>query len=396
MDTLYNILWLDDETIEAIPIIEKGYPVHITKVTYIDECAKLLLDSPEAFHAVILDANGLSSNAPDSKPSKVGLQNLIKVAREDGIPTYIFSGKIERGADSSDEVQMIWEFFKNNGFEEYINIFYKSEGPGKLFNTIRDDLKKGYAKFDAYPEIKYVVLHYGVNKDTMLQLISWMEDQKNNPFPDLVSLRRIIIDEIRNRWLKKMFGVYAAEDINSRQIQDTCMHQAENESFWFCSNLLNKNIHNWPKDNEYMKSAIANAFMISINWFSRFCKQYEQNPNPSLYYKGAHTDNSAEKTSPEGGSIKASFPSTKAPEIEDPDTGVIEMDSNGFYTMNGMLVTNKCGKLFEKCEVKADGMAFCKFKKLVYHVTPTTSYDNKPASNTPFEGLKGLMNKDNK
>lgn len=389
MDALYNILWLDDEAIEAIPIIEKGYPVHITKVSYVDECAKLLLDCPESFHAVILDANGLYSNEPGNNPSKVGLQNLIKASQEDGIPTYIFSGTIDRGDNTPDEVKIIWEFFSNNGLEENVNIFYKNDGPGKLFDKIIMDLNNGYVKFDAYPEIKDLVLHYSVNKDSMIQLLSWIEDPFNNEFPDLASLRRILIDEIRNRWLKKMFGVYATEDINPKQIKDTCMHQAETDAFWFCCNLLNKNIHNWPQDSQYMKNAIASAFMISLNWFSRFCLQYKQNPNPALYYKGAHVEDEPEKQ------IQPTASTTRAPVVEAPITGIIEKDRNGLYTLNGMLVGNKVGRMYEGREVMADGTTFCKFKTLVYHVSPTNSYENKPHTNSPFASLdKMIENKD--
>ena len=350
MESQFNLLWLDDEEISSLPILEAQFPdLQITKVGYIDECSQILLDRPDDFHAVILDANGIYSTNPDDEPSKRGLQRLILLAKEeDHLPVYIFSGRIQRGNDSGVETDLIWEFFENNGFEKDVNIFEKSDGPGKLLDRVSEDLKEGFKIFDGYPELKELVLHYGVDKTTVKQLLTWMENPRENPFPSFVALRRILI---------------------------------EVETFRFCGNLLNKNVHNWPEDSELIKTAVANSFIVSLNWFCRFRKLFEKNPNPSAYYKGAHADAAGETQS------TSDTPSSKAPKVEVPDTGIVEKDRNGFYTVNGMLLTNKCGRMFEGREVKATGTTFCKFKKVVYNVSPVSYYENRPSANTPFSSL---------
>lgn len=389
MESQFNILWLDDEEISSLPILEVQYPdLRITKVGYIDECSQILLDRPEDFHAVILDANGINSTDPDEKPSKRGLQKLIRLAKEDDhLPVYIYSGKIQRGNDSGVDIDLIWEFFDNHGFEEDVNIFYKSYGPGKLLDRVSEDLKEGFKIFDGYPELKDLVLHYGVDKMTVKQLLEWMQDPQKNPFPSFAALRRILIDDIRDKWLKSMFGIYASEQVNFQNVNETCMHQVEAETFRFCGNLLNKNVHNWPEDSELIKTAVANSFIVSLNWFCRFRKLFEKNPNPSAHYKGAHADAAGETQS------TSETPSSKAPKVEVPDTGIVEKDRNGFYTVNGMLLTNKCGKMYEGREVKATGTTFCRFKTLVYNVTPVSNYENRPSANTPFSGLGDMIKK---
>ena len=398
MDTLYNILWLDDEDITTIPILEDTYPVRITKVTYIEECEQQLLNHSEDYHAVILDANGLYSKDLGKKgASKAGLANLITYALDMKLPTYIFSGNIDRGHDAPADVEVIWDFFKLKGLVEGESIFYKGEdGSTELFDKLVENLNKGYQVFDNYPEVKELVLHYGVDKETMKQLLSWIDDPGTNPFPDLVALRRILVDDIRDHWMKSMFGLYASENIQRNCIKETCMHEAEYEAFQFSYNLLNKNIHNWPKDSEFMKNAIASSFMISLNWFCRFRKQYEKAPNPSLYYKGAHVNVKEEKlpgTQTSANPTQNLESTNKAPVMDTPDTGVVTQDGDGFFSVNGILLKNETGQKFLGEEVRIKRQGYSHYKKIAYEVKPTSTHVFQPATNLPFAGLEQALNK---
>ena len=66
MNYKYNILWLDDEPIKALEQIREANPfIYFDKVDYVDICEMILDSQPEKYHAVILDANGISSDSPE-------------------------------------------------------------------------------------------------------------------------------------------------------------------------------------------------------------------------------------------------------------------------------------------------------------------------------------------
>ena len=200
-DIKYNILWLDDMPIVELPIIEEQYPeFHIEKVDYVDVCKHLIESQSENYHAVILDANGIKSSSPQLVANKSGFQEVVLLARkEKKLPVYIYSGQLNRG-DEGSETNLILEFLETNGFCEGASIFYKSGGPYDLMDKIKDDLDNEYTIFNSYPALLDNVLHYGVNRDCLTELLLWMKDHKSYPFPEPVDLRRIIMDEAKKNY----------------------------------------------------------------------------------------------------------------------------------------------------------------------------------------------------
>ena len=258
MIDIYNILWLDDQPIKVLEQIKEANPeLLFEKIDYVDVCKKLLVSQPQKYHAVILDANGLNSETPNKDANKLGFLELVHLVLDNHIPLYIYSGQLLRASDG-DPSDIVYEELNRLGLKEDETIFFKSGGPYGLIDRIKKDLKEYNKILYSYPEILDNVLHYGVNRECVQDLLLWMED-KNRPFPEYLSLRRIIFDEILNKELKAFFNLETGS-IHKDLITEECMSDWEKLTIFYLKDLLHAQIHNWPWDNPQFQEIIANAF----------------------------------------------------------------------------------------------------------------------------------------
>lgn len=148
MNYKYNILWLDDEPIKALEQIREVNPsIYFDKVNYVDVCEMILESQPEKYHAVILDANGVSSDSPEKDANKSGFLRLVNRVIEKQIPLYIYSGQLLRASDG-DSADIVLEELYRLGLKE--NIFYKSGGPYDLIDKIVKDLDNKYLYYEGH------------------------------------------------------------------------------------------------------------------------------------------------------------------------------------------------------------------------------------------------------
>lgn len=148
MNYKYNVLWLDDEPIKALEqICEVNPSIHFDKVDYVDICEIILDSQPKKYHAVILDANGVSSDTPNKDANKNGFLRLVHIVKDNHIPLYIYSGQLLRASDG-DSADIVLEELHRLGLKD--NIFYKSGGPYDLIDKIAKDLDNKYLYYDRY------------------------------------------------------------------------------------------------------------------------------------------------------------------------------------------------------------------------------------------------------
>lgn len=168
----YNILWLDDEPIKALPTIkEANADIFFDKVDYVDTCELILSCNPEKYHAVILDANGIKSENPEIKANKSGFLSLVKLAIDKKIPVYVYSGQLDRAADG-DQVDMALEVLNGYGLKEKENIFYKTDGPYTMVDKIISDLN---GKYRYYLGHEYILSFFSNN---------WIDNKYKTEFMD--------------------------------------------------------------------------------------------------------------------------------------------------------------------------------------------------------------------
>ena len=123
MNYKYNILWLDDEPIKALEQIREVYPsIYFDKVDYVDICEMILDQQPEKYHAVILDANGVSSDSPEKDANKSGFLRLVHSVIDNHLPLYIYSGQLLRATDG-DSADIVLEELYRLGLKD--NIVHK-------------------------------------------------------------------------------------------------------------------------------------------------------------------------------------------------------------------------------------------------------------------------------
>lgn len=153
MNCIYNVLWLDDEPIKALEIIREEHPdMNFEKIDYVDECEDRLSNQSEKYHAVILDANGVSSNNPEKDANKKGFFSLVRHVIDCKIPLYIYSGQLLRASDG-DTADVILEELHNLGLQDGKNIFQKSSGPYEMIKQIKSDLDANYYYYQGYEYI---------------------------------------------------------------------------------------------------------------------------------------------------------------------------------------------------------------------------------------------------
>lgn len=324
----YSILWLDDEPISDLPLIKEEHPNFMfQQVTFMDVCERLLEEHSTDYHAVILDANGLRSGEVDKSPNKQGFIKLVKLTKGKGLPVYIFSGQIVRGAEESD---ITLEFLKEEGFHENLNIFYKSGGSDPLMKQIHKDLDQGYYIFYRYPKILDNILHYRFkesSKKTLKELLIWMNDKKIHKFPDMTKLRRIIYDDENEIYgqVKELLGFKKDEfiDFKKRDPHEICMEDWEVDVVSsLLKKLLNANTHKDQSDNEYLQEIVANSVIVTLEWFNRFMHKFA-NTKPTITEEH-----------------ELSTEQPKTPQIEDKTpTGVVVKDEKtGLFIVNNQYI----------------------------------------------------------
>lgn len=344
---MYNILWLDDEFVNEegsdnlpLGLIRVSHPnLSIKTVAYVDWCKNTIIQDSKKFHAVILDANGKHSNDP-TKTNLLGFEELIELCKEQGIPTYVFSGELNIQADG-DLADVTLSNLKRKGIWEGTNLFFKSGGYGQLLEKIERDLDSDFCVFFEYPEILENVLQHGVNKDSVLQLLRWLKN-KSSPFPEYVALRRIIYDDIIKNRLNYFFG--NIENIDRNYVTEKCMTQWEKSIILFLfKDLINKEVHNWPSNDIKAQEIIANSFLTAMLWYNRLVHNYKKDPNPHSYYTLA-------PDRPTGTSIDTS---AAAKDIFSPgfsktpqsfESGIVEKDKYGFYHVGNYLLNPQYGE----------------------------------------------------
>lgn len=153
MDQIYNILWLDDEPIKALEIIREMHPeMNFEKIGYVDECKDRITNKREKYHAVILDANGVSSDSPEKDANKSGFLPLVRHVINCKIPLYIYSGQLLRKSEG-DTADVVLEALHNWGLRDGENIFQKSSGPYEMIEKIKSDLDNKYYYYQGYEYI---------------------------------------------------------------------------------------------------------------------------------------------------------------------------------------------------------------------------------------------------
>lgn len=362
----FKILWLDDDFVDEngsdnlpLPLIRGRYPqLEIVTMQYVDWCEAELRSNSESYQAVILDANGKYSHKPTLEPNKIGFEDNISIAQNKGLPVYLFSGQLEI-KEAGDQADITKRNLKRAGFVENVNLFFKSGTYKLLLDKVLSDLKSDFAIFYKYPLILDNVIHYGVNKDCVKELLLWMEDN-TLLFPDYDSLRRIVYDEAIELRLKGFFGK-DIESIQKDYITEECMSEWEKAIiFGLLKDLLNAEVHNWPSDDINSKMIISHAFITVMNWYNRFMHKIEVNPNPHDYYTLSKpiTDVSEKHT--------INFTAPKLNHDKQQYEGVVEKDKNGFYVVGNHILKPDWGEkhLGKRVRVTKDGFFWC--KKIAY------------------------------
>ena len=125
----YKILWNDDryEKYESSSELQEYPEFEFDFVKYQDTCLEILKGSPDQYDAVILDANGTSSEHPEREPNKGEYFHTLvdKACENKKLLTFIFSGELH--PDSSDPNESgINKYLAEKGFMKGKNLFSKT------------------------------------------------------------------------------------------------------------------------------------------------------------------------------------------------------------------------------------------------------------------------------
>lgn len=278
MNYQYNVLWLDDEPIKALEQIrEENQSINFDKERFVDECQRKLETHPEKYHAVILDANGISSDNPDKDANKSGFLRLVNIVMDNHIPLYIYSGQLLRASDG-DSADIVLEELYRLGLKDHI--FYKSGGPYDLIDKIIKDLDSNYHFYGEYkhflsfftngwipkeykeqffdPLMKY---HYSKNcKDAhgnhMRNIIEKILVKVNEEF----QLDTITKENDKNRYANIAKAIKAKKLDYSSAISGLLFHMID---------ITNAESHNAMSEDErklYFESDFSTFFIVA-NWF---------------------------------------------------------------------------------------------------------------------------------
>lgn len=317
MNYQYNVLWLDDEPIKALEQIrEENQSINFDKERFVDECQRKLETHPEKYHAVILDANGISSDNPDKDANKSGFLRLVNIVMDNHIPLYIYSGQLLRASDG-DSADIVLEELYRLGLKDHI--FYKSGGPYDLIDKIIKDLDSNYHFYGEYkhflsfftngwipkeykeqffdPLMKY---HYSKNcKDAhgnhMRNIIEKILVKVNEEF----QLDTITKENDKNRYANIAKAIKAKKLDYSSAISGPLFHMID---------ITNAESHNAMSEDErklYFESDFSTFFIVA-NWFYKIMTNLKDVEH-------------IEKTSPDSANTNTEVPESinKCPELSE-------------------------------------------------------------------------------
>lgn len=317
MNYQYNVLWLDDEPIKALEQIrEENQSINFDKERFVDECQRKLETHPEKYHAVILDANGISSDNPDKDANKSGFLRLVNIVMDNHIPLYIYSGQLLRASDG-DSADIVLEELYRLGLKDHI--FYKSGGPYDLIDKIIKDLDSNYHFYGEYkhflsfftngwipkeykeqffdPLMKY---HYNKNcKDAhgnhMRNIIEKILVKVNEEF----QLDTTTKENDKNRYANIAKAIKAKKLDYSSAISGPLFHMID---------ITNAESHNAMSEDErklYFESDFSTFFIVA-NWFYKIMTNLKDVEH-------------IEKTSPDSANTNTEVPESinKCPELSE-------------------------------------------------------------------------------
>ncbi len=288
MSFKYNILWLDDQPIKALDEIREANPdIYFDKVDYMDLCKKRLESNPEKYHAVVLDANGISSDAPEKDPSKSGFLTLVHAVIDIHIPLYIYSGQLVRATDG-DTADMVLEALHELGLRENENIFFKSGGPYDLIDKIIKDFDNKY--------------QFYVGHEHFLSFFSkgWIEQKYKTEFLDPImeyyylrdydsahgNQMRNLTEQMLDR-VNKEFSLDSISKENDKNRYRNIIKAIKNKSLEFSQSIIgplyhmidisNARSHNAMAEEErelYFESDFSTFFIVA-NWFYKIMTPVE-------------------------------------------------------------------------------------------------------------------------
>lgn len=366
MDHKFKILWLDDEFVNEegtanlpLPLIRLRYPeLEIKTVAFVDKCESELTSNASDYHAVILDANGKYSISPNKEANKLGFEDLIYLAKEQHIPTYVFSGQLSP-KESGDQADITLRNLRRNGFAEDINLFYKSGTYKLLLDRVLSDLKSDFALLYDYPELLENVLKYNIDKGILCKVLAWQKTKEDKFFPGYLNLRGIVVDYIWNSIFKPFIGC-TEKDPDYKEIEPFCMENWEQETLKAFKNLANKGVHDGA-DSPYMREIVINSFLVIMLWYNKFMHKTESEKNPKRYYKSARIKEEA---------ISESKPdiTENSAILEAENEGIVQKDRNGFYYVGSYVIDNKFAWKYEGKKVRVIKHTFFPYKKLAFAI----------------------------
>lgn len=310
MNYKYNILWLDDEPIKALEQIREANPfIYFDKVDYVDICEMILDSQPEKYHAVILDANGISSDSPEKDANKSGFLRLVHSVMDNHIPLYIYSGQLLRASDG-DSADIVLEELHRLGLKK--QIFYKSGGPYELIDKIVKDLDNKYLYYDGYKHfltfftngwipIEYKqefldpIMEYYYRKDynsahgnQMRNITEQILDRINKEF----QLDTTTKEGDKNRYANIAKAIKAKKLDFSSSISGPLLHMID---------VTNARSHNAMSEDErklYFESDFSTFFIVA-NWFYKIMTKLEtaqlfDDPNPDNANTNINTNTNTE------------------------------------------------------------------------------------------------------
>jgi hypothetical protein len=287
MNYKYNILWLDDEPIKALEQIREENPfIYFDKVDYVDICEMILNSQPEKYHAVILDANGISSDSPEKDANKSGFLRLVHSVMDNHIPLYIYSGQLLRASDG-DSADILLEELDRLGLKE--QIFYKSGGPYELIDKIVKDLDNKYLYYDGYKHFLTFFTNGWIPKEYKQEFLDpimeyyYRKDYNSAHGNQMRNITEQILDRInkefqldtttkegdKNRYANIAKAIKAKKLDFSSSISGPLLHMID---------VTNARSHNALSEDErklYFESDFSTFFIVA-NWFYKIMTELEK------------------------------------------------------------------------------------------------------------------------
>lgn len=266
----------------------------------------ILESQPEKYHAVILDANGVSSDSPEKDANKSGFLRLVNCVINNHLPLYIYSGQLLRASDG-DSADIVLEELHRLGLKD--NIFYKSGGPYDLIDKVVKDLDNKYQYYEGYKHFLSFfsngwipiecktqfldpIMEYYYHKDyesahgnQMRNLTERILDRINTEF----QLDTISKEYDKNRFANIAKAIKAKKLDFSDAVSGPLLHMID---------VTNAQSHNaMPEDERklYFESDFSTFFIVA-NWFYKIMTLHNAQPNPNNTDKPESSKSAKPKT----------------------------------------------------------------------------------------------------